>query len=827
MDYKLSSQLSKILILSKEEADKLNQEFVGSGHLLLGLIHNEHNIQDLLQKLSVNIETLEQEIIKSLNEEPQQQQSIYTTLALNKEATRILRISCLEARLYKNDVVATEHLLLAMLRDNNNLAGKLLKKQEINYQKVTEELKLKSDISSAFNFDEEYTKPEENFSQRDIQQNSSIKEKKTKGTPILDSLGVDLTQAAKNKKFDPTIGRENEINRIAQILCRRKKNNPILIGEPGVGKSAIVEGLATSISTHNIYWPLQNKRIIALDMGNLIAGTKYRGQFEERIQGIIQEVKDDPNIILFIDEIHTIIGAGSTPGTIDAANMLKPALSRGEIQCIGATTIDEYRKTIEKDGALERRFQKVMIEPTTPQETLTILQNLKPRYEEFHHVTFAPEAIEACVKLSQQYLSSRSFPDKAIDIMDEAGSRSFLQVKTPDDITQQEKNIAKLTEQKEAAAKAQDYELAAGIRDQIINEKNKLEELRENWKNNQEKHRTLITEEDIRHVISSISGVPISNINQSENQRLKNMNQVLASKVIGQDDAINKIVRAITRSRTGIKDPNRPIGTFLFVGSTGVGKTYLVKELAEYMFGSTNAIIRIDMSEFMDKYNVSRLVGAPPGYVGYEEGGQLTEKVRRHPYSIILLDEIEKAHHDVFNILLQVFDEGRLTDNFGTTIDFKNTIIIMTSNCGTRQLKEEYNGIGFISESSSDRTNNIIKKSLSKRFAPEFLNRLDDIIIFNSLNKKAIYKIAKKELDGLILRMKQLHYMLHIDDNVLSFIADKGFNEQYGARPLKRTIQTYIEDKLSEFIINQSLEDYAELKITVKNNDTIIELINS
>lgn len=826
MDYKLSSQLSKILILSKEEANKLQQQFVGSEHLLLGLIRNEKNIQDILQNLDITPQILEQDILSYISTgSHSNQQKIFTSLSLNQEATRILRIGCLEARLYKEDVVKTEHLLLAMLRDNDNIAGKLLKARQINYGKVTHALNLKTDIASSFNFDEDYTQPGEEFPREKESFSKTTQENNQKGTPILDSLGTDLTQAARNNKFDPTIGREKEINRIAQILCRRKKNNPILIGEPGVGKSAIIEGLATAISNQNICWPLLNKRIIALDMGSLIAGTKYRGQFEERIQEIIREAKSNHNIILFIDEIHTIIGTGATPGTIDAANMLKPALSRGEIQCIGATTIDEYRKTIEKDGALERRFQKVMIEPTNKEETLTILQNLKAQYEEYHHVVFSQEAIKACVELSERYISSRSFPDKAIDVMDEAGSHAFLQIKTPDEIIEQENKIKNLTKQKDAAAKSQHYELAASIRDQIVNEKKALEKLKENWYNNQKQHRELISEENIKEIVSSMSGIPISSINQSENHQLKGMLQALTSKIIGQDEAVNKIVKAITRGRIGIKDPNRPIGTFLFVGSTGVGKTYLAKILSECMFGSTDSIIRIDMSEYMDKYNVSRLVGAPPGYVGYEEGGQLTEKVRRHPYSIVLLDEIEKAHSDVFNILLQVFDEGRLTDSYGTTIDFKNTIIIMTSNCGTRQLNEDHNGIGFTTGSLSDRTNYIIKKSLNKRFAPEFLNRLDDIIIFNPLNKESIQIIAQREIDKLIQRLDQLHYKLQIDPDVLSFIVNKGYDEQNGARPLKRTIQTFIEDKISEFIINNNIKKDASLRITIQNNDTVIESI--
>ncbi len=824
MDFKLSAQLSKILILSKEEADKRQQPFVGTSHILLGMLRHETHLREMLQKMNVDITRLEQETADKLSTESNQEQTLLTTLSLNEDATRILRIGCLEARLYKDDTVKTEHLLLAMLRDNDNVARQLLRAHEVTYPKVAEALHLNTRVSAAFNFDEEYSQPDDGFpnNKESHAQAHTAEEKKSKDTPILNSLGTDLTQAA--TKFDPTIGRETEISRVSQILCRRKKNNPILIGEPGVGKSAIVEGLATAIHNHTICWPLQTKRIIALDMGALLAGTKYRGQFEERIQGIIQEAKNNPDIILFIDEIHTIIGAGSSPGTIDAANMLKPALSRGEIQCIGATTINEYRKTIEKDGALERRFQKVMVEPTTAEQTLTILQNLKPRYEAYHHVSFSPEALNACVDLAARYLTERSFPDKAIDLMDEAGSKAFLEIRTPDEIVEQEKTIAGLNAQKETAAKSQNYELAANIRDQIVSEQKKLDTLKANWRDNQDSHRQIISEDDIRQIVSSVSGIPVNRIGQPENMKLKNMRQTLGSKVIGQDEAINKIVKAITRSRIGIKDPNRPIGTFLFVGSTGVGKTYLVKILAECLFGSADAIIRLDMSEYMDKYNASRLVGAPPGYVGYEEGGQLTEKVRRHPYSVILLDEIEKAHTDIYNLLLQVFDEGRLTDNYGTTVDFKNTIIIMTSNCGTRQLKEDAKGIGFTASASAARNDSIINKSLNKRFAPEFLNRLDDIVMFNPLSKDAIHTIAQNELGKLTQRLHQLHYDIQLDEQVVSFIADKGFSEQFGARPLKRAIQTYIEDKIGEYLVDHAMQQgETSLTITTDGKDTFVK----
>ncbi len=660
------------------------------------------------------------------------------------------------------------------------------------------------------NDDEEEEEAGNSFDKEENQKKKEARRKAASDTPALDHFGFDMTKAAEKGILDPVVGREKEIERLAQILSRRKKNNPILIGEPGVGKSAIVEGLATRINEHKVSRTLFDKRIISLDLTSVVAGTKYRGQFEERIKSIINELQANKNIILFIDEIHTIIGAGSAPGSMDAANILKPALARGEIQCIGATTIDEYRKTIEKDGALERRFQKVLVEPATADETMQILENIKDRYEAHHNVTYTTDALQACVKLADRYISDRNFPDKAIDILDEAGSRvRIANVSVPKEIESKEEEIKDLKHLKTEAVRMQNFELAAGYRDKEATAEVELEKAKQDWEKRLSERRETVDEQQIEKVVSMMSGVPVQKMAQGEEKRLRNMYTEFSSKVIGQQNAIEKLCKAIQRNRLGLNDPNRPIGVFMFLGPTGVGKTYLTQQLALYMFGSKDALIRIDMSEYMEKFTVSRLVGAPPGYVGYEEGGQLTEKVRRHPYSIVLLDEIEKAHADVYNLLLQIMDEGRLTDSYGRTVDFKNTIIIMTSNCGTRQLKDFGTGIGFKTPTANDTntlSRSIIQKALRKQFAPEFLNRLDDLIMFDQLGKESILQIVKLETDKVIQRIAQQDYHLRISDSALNFLADKGYDVQFGARPLRRAIQTYIEDELCDLILNEKVK---------------------
>ena len=718
-----------------------------------------------------------------------------------------------------DEKVDTPHILLAIMRDNQNNAYKILERNDVTYEKIINRLKQEEDPFDGldFNDDEEEEgigrrgnadKNNDGFGSSANRQTTQTEQKQADGgTPYLDNYGIDLTKAAEGGKLDPVVGREKEIERIAQILSRRKKNNPILIGEPGVGKSAIAEGLALRIVEKRVSRALFGKRIISLDMTAVVAGTKYRGQFEERIRAILTEVKKHPDVILFIDEIHTIVGAGSAAGSMDAANMLKPALARGEIQCIGATTLDEYRKNIEKDGALERRFQKVLVEPTSPEETLQILRNIKDKYEEHHNVTYTDEALEACVRLTDRYVTDRYFPDKAIDAMDEAGSRIHLtHISVPQEIEEQERLIEEVQQHKNEAIRLQNFELAASFRDRENQYTEQLERLKNEWKEKLKDNRETVDAPQIEEVVSMISGVPVQRMAQAEGVRLKGMKQALLSKVIGQDKAVETLVRSIQRSRVGLKDPNKPIGTFLFLGPTGVGKTHLAKELAKNMFGTTDAIIRIDMSEYMEKFTVSRLIGAPPGYVGYEEGGQLTEKVRRHPYSIVLLDEIEKAHSDVFNMLLQVMDEGRLTDSLGRTVDFKNTIIIMTSNIGTRQLKEFGKGIGFTAqtgENEKEHANSVIRKALNKSFAPEFINRLDEIVTFDQLDIASLEKIIDIELAGLYKRIEGCGYHLLLDQEAKRFVAEKGYDVQFGARPLKRSIQNHLEDGLAELIINE------------------------
>lgn len=812
MDKQFSQKVSEILIYSKEEAIRLRNNFIGSEHLLLGLLRDgEGRAIDILKKMSVDLFNVKKSLENELKKHGEDLLINEKDICLNKQISKLLRISILEARLYKSSEVETEHLLLAILKEEKNMAAKILEKNKVNYQMVLNQVSrgnimgfgLNDNDENGFDDDDLYSQNDEAHSSQ--QSTATQQQKSVNDTPVIDSFGMDMTRAAAEGKLDPVVGREKEIERLAQILSRRKKNNPVLIGEPGVGKSAIVEGLALRIVQRKVSRLLFEKRVVALDLTAVVAGTKYRGQFEERIRSILNELQKNPDVILFIDELHTIVGAGSAPGSMDAANMLKPALARGEIQCIGATTLDEYRKSIEKDGALERRFQKVLVEPSTSEETLQILNNIKDKYEEHHNVRYTPEALKACVNMAERYITDRSFPDKAIDVMDEAGSRVHLvNISVPKEVEEQEKLIEELKSQKNLAVQQQNYELAASFRDKVRKMEEQLVVLKKEFEEQQRGNPEVVNEESIANVVSIMSGVPVQRMAQAEGIRLKGMKTDLMSRVVAQDAAVDKLVKAILRSRVGLKDPNRPIGTFMFLGPTGVGKTLLVKELAEYMFGSSDSLIRIDMSEFMEKHTVSRLVGAPPGYVGYEEGGQLTEKVRRKPYSIVLFDEIEKAHSDVFNMLLQVMDEGRLTDSYGRTVDFKNTVIVMTSNVGTRQLKDFGKGVGFISaHGMNDRefSRSVIQKALNKSFSPEFLNRVDEIITFDQLDKEAIRKIVDIELSGLYKRIESMGYKLELSEAACDFIADKGYDVQFGARPLKRAIQNYVEDAVSELIV--------------------------
>ena len=753
-------------------------------------------------------------------------------ISFNEKASKVLKLCILEAKLLRNIAADSEHILLAIMKVKDNAAFHVLESNGVTYEKI--KLTLQPDTHAGLGFSEDEDEDEDirqspsgNKSNAAQQQARPAQKKPANDTPVLDNFGTDMTKAAEEGKLDPVVGRVKEIERLAQILSRRKKNNPILIGEPGVGKSAIVEGLALRIVEKKVSRILFDKRVIALDMTAVVAGTKYRGQFEERIRSILNELKKNPNIILFIDEIHTIVGAGSAAGSMDAANMLKPALARGEIQCIGATTLDEYRQNIEKDGALERRFQKVIVEPTTAEETLQILKNIKDKYEDHHNVNYTDAALEACVKLTNRYITDRNFPDKAIDALDEAGSRVHLtNITAPKEIEEQEKLIDEMKSLKNEAVRLQNFELAASYRDKEKEYTNQLDTLKEEWEKSLKENRETVDDEQIAEVVSMMSGVPVQRMAQAEGMKLLGMKDDLLSKVIGQDKAIATLVKAIQRSRVGLKDPNKPIGTFMFLGPTGVGKTHLAKELAKLMFGSADALIRIDMSEYMEKFTVSRLVGAPPGYVGYEEGGQLTEKVRRKPYSIVLLDEIEKAHPDVFNILLQVMDEGRLTDSYGRTVDFKNTIVIMTSNIGTRQLKEFGKGIGFAAQVRTDDkeySRNVITKALNKSFAPEFINRLDEIITFDQLDMDALTRIIDIELKGLYSRVENIGYKLVIDEDAKKFVATKGYDVQFGARPLKRAIQNNLEDGISELILGSEMAAGDTIKVSYdKEKDLIV-----
>ena len=807
-----SEHLNNVLNYSTQEAERLGNDYVGPEHLLLGLLRNgKGNAIDLLNSKQVDLLKIKKNIESQIrtDREPSGQE-----IPMLKSAERVMKIMELESRSLADKITDTEHLLLAILKEKNNIAVDALTQESFTYDTVRAILdKTEKAPAMGANLQDEDEEDEEPRKKKTTSSSSTNQNaNKNSDTPALDTFGTDITKAAAENQLDPVVGRHREIERLAQILSRRKKNNPVLIGDPGVGKSAIVEGLALRIVQHRVSRVLFDKRVISLDMASIVAGTKYRGQFEERIKALLNELQKNPNVILFIDEIHTIVGAGGASGSLDAANMLKPALARGEIQCIGATTLDEYRQSIEKDGALERRFQKIIVEPTTPEETLNILQNIQDRYEYHHNVKYTPEAIKACVKLSDRYITDRCFPDKAIDALDESGSRVHITtIDVPSEIENLEKQIEELRQEKAKVLGEQKYELAGPIRDSEKQLHYKLDAAKKRWEEEAQKHPEVVDEEKVAEVIAMMSGIPVQRIAQAEGLKLRQMKDELQKKIIGQNDAVNKIVKAIQRNRIGLKDPAKPIGSFIFVGPTGVGKTHLAKKLAEFMFDSSDALIRVDMSEYMEKFSVTRLIGAPPGYVGYEEGGQLTEKVRRKPYSIVLLDEIEKAHPDVFNILLQVMDEGRLTDGLGRRIDFKNTIIIMTSNVGTRQLKDFGKGIGFNTPSDAamdaEYSRGVIQKALNKAFAPEFLNRVDDTVMFDQLSRESIKQIIDLELRGLFERVLNLGYKLELTEETKDFIAEKGYDVQLGARPLKRAIQRYLEDQLADIVLSGELAE--------------------
>lgn len=832
MNNNFSQRVRDIMAYSREEAGRLQNNYIGPEHLMLGLLRNGDGLAiQALQDFDINIQELKQEIDNQVRQIQEPYDGTHE-LVINKNTEKALKMSILEARLTKSKETDSEHILLALLKDKGTLIHGILAHFELSYKKafqyitntlnhrfhqeeaeseqtLLDESEADADAVSTRSFftDDEDDEMNERASFGNDKKKAAAPKSKpnVSDTPVLDNFGTDITRAALENRLDPVVGREKEIERIAQILSRRKKNNPVLIGDPGVGKSAIVDGLAMRIVQKKVSRSLFDKRVIALDMASIVAGTKYRGQFEERIKAVLNELTNNPNIILFIDELHTIVGAGSAAGSLDAANMLKPALARGQVQCIGATTLDEYRKNIEKDGALERRFQKVIVDPTTKEETLQILKNIKERYEEHHNVRYTDEALEACVNLTDRYITDRTFPDKAIDALDEAGSRVHISnVVIPKSIEKMEEELKQVEQMKTDAVKAQKYELAASYRDKQRQLLVALEEEEERWQKEIKEKPEVVDEEKIAEVVAMISGVPVQRIAKAEGERLLEMGADLNRVVIGQDDAVDKIVKAIQRNRVGLKDPNKPIGTFMFLGPTGVGKTHLAKKLAEFLFDSSENLIRVDMSEFVEKFNVSRLVGAPPGYVGYEEGGQLTEKVRRRPYSVVLLDEIEKAHRDVFNLLLQILDEGHVTDSLGRKIDFKNTILIMTSNVGTRQLKDFGRGVGFNTHANmtdKEYSRSVIQKALNKAFAPEFLNRVDDIVMFDQLSKESIHKIIDLELAELYERVEALGYKLSITDTAKDFIAEKGYDVQFGARPLKRAIQKYVEDEMATMIL--------------------------
>ncbi|MBR8535758.1 ATP-dependent Clp protease ATP-binding subunit [Carboxylicivirga sediminis] len=832
MDLNFSPRIKDVISYSKEEAERLGNHFISPEHLMLGILRDGEGVaMEIMQWLNADISRIKYALDEHLKEKEAIQSD---NLPLLQSAERVLKLVHLEAKALKSKRVNTGHLLIALLKEKSSIIWEIMAEENINYQRVKEILEQEAPLAKAdYPEDDDQDSPFSGSGSGSGGEGSKASAKTGSDTPVLDNFGIDITKAAEENRLDPIVGREKEIERLAQILSRRKKNNPILIGEPGVGKSAIAEGLALRINEKKVSRVLFDKRVVTLDLASIVAGTKYRGQFEERMKAILNELSRNPNIILFIDEIHTIVGAGGATGSLDAANMLKPALARGEIQCIGATTLDEYRQHIEKDGALERRFQKVMVEPTTIEETVEILNNIREKYEDHHNVSYTPEAVEACVKLTERYISDRHLPDKAIDALDEAGSRVHISnIVVPETILKIENNIDEVKENKIKAVKAQNFELAASFRDKEKELLDELDSAKSKWEEELLQHRESVDAEKVAEVVAMMTGIPVQRVAQAEGFRLLKMGKELNGSVIGQNTAIEKIVKAIQRNRAGLKDPNRPIGSFVFLGPTGVGKTHLAKVLARYLFDTTDALIRIDMSEYMEKFSVSRLVGAPPGYVGYEEGGQLTEKVRRRPYAVVLLDEIEKAHPDVFNLLLQVLDEGRLTDSLGRKVDFKNTIIIMTSNIGTRELKDFGRGVGFTPASSisdRDHAKGVIEKALKKAFAPEFINRIDDVIIFNNLEKEDIHKIIDIELKGLYDRVEALGYKLELSDKAKDFIASKGYDVQYGARPLKRAIQKYLEDEMAEVIIQASVSEGDIIKVDYDDKEekittAIIEL---